>query len=85
MKDILEAYKNGDLELESVIDHLKDLPYENLEYARVDHHRKLRSGFAEVIFAQGKTPAQVAEIAHRLYDVKNPFLRQGQMQNILRK
>lgn len=74
MKEILEAYKNGDLELESVIDHLKDLPYENLEYARVDHHRKLRSGFAEVIFAQGKTPAQVAEIAHRLNEREKSFL-----------
>nr|WP_330363759.1 nickel pincer cofactor biosynthesis protein LarB [Proteocatella sphenisci] len=74
MKDILEAYKNGDMELEQVIDHLKDLPYEDLGYARVDHHRKLRSGFAEVIFAQGKTPIQVAEIAKRLYERENSFL-----------
>lgn len=74
MKDILEAYKNGNLELEQVMDHLKDLPYENLEYARIDHHRKLRSGFAEVIFAQGKTPNQVAEIAKKLYDREKSFL-----------
>lgn len=74
MKDILEAYKNGDMELEQVMDHLKDFPYENLGYARVDHHRKLRSGFAEVIFAQGKTPSQVAEIAKKLYERENSFL-----------
>lgn len=74
MEELLKAYKDGDVELEYVMEKLKDFPYENLEFARIDHHRKLRSGFAEVIFAQGKTPEQVAQIARRLFEQDKSFL-----------
>ena len=42
------------------------LPYEDLGFAKVDHHRALRQGFPEVIFAQGKTREQIVAIAERL-------------------
>lgn len=74
MEDLLKAYKNGEVELDHVMEKLKDFPYENLDFARIDHHRKLRSGFAEVIFAQGKTPEQVAHIASRLFEQDKSFL-----------
>lgn len=74
MEELLKAYKNGEVEIEHVLNKLKDLPYENLDYARLDHHRKLRSGFAEVVFAQGKTPEQVAMIASRLFEQDKSFL-----------
>ena len=74
MEDLLKAYKNGEVELDDVMEKLKDFPYENLEFARIDHHRKLRSGFAEVIFSQGKTPEQVAQIAKSLYEQDKSFL-----------
>ena len=41
---------------------LRDLPYQDLDFAKVDHHRALRKGFPEVVFGQGKTPEQVAGI-----------------------
>ncbi len=74
MEELLKAYKNGDVEIEHIMNKLKDLPYENLDYARLDHHRKLRSGFAEVVFAQGKTPEQVAVIASKLFEQEKSFL-----------
>ena len=45
---------------------MRDLPFEDLEFAKVDHHRALRKGFPEVIFGQGKTPDQVASIGEAL-------------------
>jgi pyridinium-3,5-biscarboxylic acid mononucleotide synthase len=45
---------------------LRDAPYENLDFARVDHHRALRQGLPEVVFGQGKSPSQIATIAERI-------------------
>src|SRR5262245_26115813 len=47
---------------------LRDQPYENLGFARVDHHRSIRQGFPEVILGLGKTPAQIAAIAARIVE-----------------
>ena len=51
---------------ERLLQVLRQQPYEDLGFARVDHHRKTRRGFPEVIFGQGKTPSQIAEIAARV-------------------
>ena len=59
---ILESVKAGKLAPAKAIERLKHLPFEDLGFAKVDHHRALRQGFAEVIFGKGKTPLQVAEI-----------------------
>ena len=48
------------------MERLKHLPFEDIGFAKVDHHRALRQGFAEVIFGKGKTPAQVAEIVRAM-------------------
>src|SRR5208283_1690109 len=48
------------------VERLKHLPFEDIGFAKVDHHRGLRQGYAEVIFGKGKTPAQVAEIARTM-------------------
>ena len=45
---------------------MRDLPYEDLEFAKVDHHRAIRKGFPEVVFGQGKTPEQIASIGEAL-------------------
>jgi len=63
---ILTEFREGRLSLEEAVEKFKDLPYEDLDYAKIDHHRMLRQGFPEVVFAQGKTPAQVAAIVERL-------------------
>jgi pyridinium-3,5-biscarboxylic acid mononucleotide synthase len=74
---ILEAVVAGDVSPSQAIERLKHLPFEDLGFAKVDHHRALRQGYAEVIFGQGKTPAQVAEI------VRAMLHRKDSRQNIL--
>ncbi|MCS6806392.1 MAG: nickel pincer cofactor biosynthesis protein LarB [Acidobacteriota bacterium] len=62
LKQMLEAYRRGQMELDEVMSYLRDLPYKNLEFARIDNHRQLRQGFPEVIFGQGKTTEQIIAI-----------------------
>ena len=49
-----------------LLDHLRRAPYEDLGFARIDHHRPIRQGFPEVMFGLGKTPAQIAAVAERI-------------------
>lgn len=71
---ILDGYRDGQLSKGAALDKLKQLPYEDLEYVKIDHHRMLRQGFPEVVFAQGKTPAQVAAIVERLAECNHNVL-----------
>jgi pyridinium-3,5-biscarboxylic acid mononucleotide synthase len=68
---ILEAVVVGGISPAQAIERLKHLPFEDLGFAKVDHHRALRQGYAEVIFGKGKTPAQVAEIARAMLRKKD--------------
>ena len=61
--EILHKYKSGSICEDEVLDYLKKFPYENLVFAKIDHHRALRWGFPEVIYCPGKTPDQVKEIS----------------------
>ncbi len=64
---LLDAVRKGELGVDAALAKLRALPYEAVgDEARVDHHRELRSGSPEVIFGQGKTPQQIADIAARL-------------------
>ena len=74
---ILESVKAGELAPDKAIERLKHLPFEDLGFAKVDHHRALRQGFAEVIFGKGKTPQQIAAI------VKSMLRHKDSRQNIL--
>ncbi len=62
IQNILKQVKSGKLSVEDAILHLKTAPFEDLGYAKVDLHRKLRQGAAEVIYGSGKTPRQIAGI-----------------------
>jgi NCAIR mutase (PurE)-related protein len=53
---------------------LKNLPYEDIGFARIDHHRHLRTGFPEVVFCQGKSAEQVRQIIERIHKQKNDVL-----------
>ena len=66
LKTLLENVSNGSTSIEDAIADLKHMPFEDLGYAKVDHHRQLRQGLAEVIYAPGKTAVQVAGIASKL-------------------
>ena len=63
---LLTRVSQGDLSPDQALDQLRDLPFENLGFAHVDHHRALRTGFPEVIFGQGKTSEQILHIAERI-------------------
>ncbi|WP_427160788.1 nickel pincer cofactor biosynthesis protein LarB [Aliinostoc sp. HNIBRCY26] len=63
LRSLLEAVANGKVTPDMALNSLKDLAYEPVgEFAKIDHHRHLRTGFPEVIWGPGKTPAQIAQI-----------------------
>ena len=62
LKDLLSAVSQGRVTVDEAVGELRELPFRSLEFARVDTHRHLRTGFPEVVFAQGKTPEQVSAI-----------------------
>ena len=62
IRKLLEAVKKGRLPVGGAVERLRNLPFEDLGFAKIDHHRGLRQGYPEVIFARGKTPQQVAQI-----------------------
>ena len=78
LRKLLEAVRAGSLNPEAaerqVLDALIQAPFEDLGFARVDHHRELRQGFPEVILGLGKTPEQIAEIASRIVARGRPLL-----------
>ena len=72
--DLLNKIRKGTITPDQGLEKLKNLPFEDLGYARVDHHRTLRQGFPEVIFSPGKTPDQVAGIVKSLLKQKSNIL-----------
>jgi NCAIR mutase (PurE)-related protein len=66
LRELLEAVRDGKLSPREGATRLRDLPFEDLGFAKIDHHRSLRVGLPEVIYSVGKTPAQVAEIFARM-------------------
>ena len=63
LRQMLEGVKNGDVDVEEAVKALKMAPFEDLGYAKIDHHRAIRQGAAEVIYGAGKTPEQIVGIA----------------------
>jgi NCAIR mutase (PurE)-related protein len=66
LRELFESVRLGRVSSEHAVERLKHLPFEDLGFAKIDHHRELRQGFAEVVFGKGKTPRQVAEIARTM-------------------
>src|SRR2546428_52355 len=67
IRKILEQHKSGALSSDDALQRLRTLPFEDLGFANVDHHRSLRQGFPEVIFGLGKTVDHVAGIVEAMY------------------
>jgi NCAIR mutase (PurE)-related protein len=74
LRDLLERVRAGDIEIGAALDRMRHLPFEDLGYAKLDHHRALRHGITEVIFGKGKTADQVAGIAARLLEKSRNLL-----------
>lgn len=66
--DLLRQVKDGRVEIREAEEMLKNLPYEDMGYAKLDFHRKLRTGFGETVFCQGKPDDYLAEIYQRIYE-----------------
>jgi hypothetical protein len=66
LRELLEAVRDGSTGVDDALARLSRLPYEELAFAHIDHHRELRRGYPEVIFCAGKTVAQVVEISERM-------------------
>lgn len=68
LTQLLEAVKNHQCDVDAALEQLKNLPYEDLLYAKVDHHRELRNGYPEVIYSPGKTLNQIKGIVQNMLD-----------------
>ncbi len=66
LRDLLDSVADGTMSIEAAVADLRLLPYEDIGFAKIDHHRALRDSLPEVVLAEGKTPAQTAEIATRI-------------------
>jgi hypothetical protein len=73
LKELFDRVRTGELSVDDAVSRVRHLPFEDIGYAKVDHHRALRHGMPEVIFGKGKSPEQVAGIAGRLL-ARNPNL-----------
>jgi NCAIR mutase (PurE)-related protein len=74
LKALLEQVRDGAVTPDAALEQIKPLPYEDLGFAKVDHHRAIRVGVPEVIFGPGKTPEHFVEIFTRLADRGNNVL-----------
>ncbi|MFC2161398.1 nickel pincer cofactor biosynthesis protein LarB [Acidobacteriota bacterium] len=68
LKDTLKQVQLGQLSVDDALIKLKDLPYQDLGFAKVDHHRELRKGFPEIIYGLGKTEDQIKKIASTILE-----------------
>jgi NCAIR mutase (PurE)-related protein len=66
LRSILEEVANGSRSIETALDDLRDLPYEDVDVALLDHHRSFRTGVPEVVYGLHKTPAQIVMIVERM-------------------
>jgi NCAIR mutase (PurE)-related protein len=66
LEDILNKLDQGKISPKEALETLKDFPYQDLNFAKIDHHRELRKGFPEIIYGQGKTDDQILKIAREI-------------------
>lgn len=85
IRKLLEEVRAGRLDVESAAERLADLPYEDIEFARVDHHREIRLGFPEVILGQGKTVEQVVKISERILNHSSNLLVSRTTEEVYRR
>ncbi|MBM3777135.1 MAG: nickel pincer cofactor biosynthesis protein LarB [Acidimicrobiia bacterium] len=78
LRRLLDAVRAGEVDPDSAVGRVRDMlrraPFEDLGFARVDHHREIRQGFPEVVLGLGKTPEQIADIAGRIAARGSPLL-----------
>jgi NCAIR mutase (PurE)-related protein len=68
LRTLFEQVRSGETDIDAAVVRMRHMPFEDLGFAKIDHHRALRHGMPEVIFAKGKTPPQVVAIAEKLLE-----------------
>lgn len=68
LRDILEGIQNKQISIDQGVAYLRDIPFKDLDFARLDSHRELRVGYPETIYCEGKTVGQVVEIVRNMLD-----------------
>ncbi len=66
IRGLLEQVKNNDIDIDIAMEKLKDLPYEDIGYANIDHHRQIRNGYPEVIYCEGKSDEHILGIVKKM-------------------
>ena len=74
LSKLLKQVKAGRVSVENAVERLRQLPFEDLGFVKIDHHRHLRQGYPEVIFGPGKTPEQVVQIVGQMLTRKHNIL-----------
>jgi len=74
IEKLLEAVQNGEVSVADALQKIKAQPFEELDFAKIDHHRGVRLGYPEVIYGERKTPDQIAQITQKLLDRDNNIL-----------
>jgi len=74
LKQLLEQVRSGDVGIDQAVEELRRLPFEDLGFARIDHHRQIRRGFPEIIYCPGKTTEQIIKIFSALAGEGNNVL-----------
>jgi NCAIR mutase (PurE)-related protein len=74
LRGLFEDVRSGAVEIETALNRMRHMPFEDLGFAKVDHHRSLRHGIPEVIFGKGKTPEQISAIAAAVLDKSRNLL-----------
>ena len=74
LRDMLEGVRDGTVQIGHAVSEIKKLPYKDMGFAMIDHHRELRTGYPEVIFCQGKTAEQVGLIVEELLSAGSNIL-----------
>ena len=74
LKDLLDKLKDGKIEVDEALKKLKDLPFEDIGFASIDHHRHLRRGFPEVISGRGKKVEDIIKIIEKMVEKEENIL-----------
>ncbi len=74
LRALLQSIRDNKVDVDQAMELLRDLPYQDLGFAKLDHHRPLRTGFPEVVLGKGKTPEQVAQIVSAMKGRGHPVL-----------
>lgn len=74
LRELLEDIKNNKIDIDKALEKLKNLPYEDLGYANIDHHREVRTGYPEVIYCEGKSDDQILGIIEKMTEKDSNIL-----------